>query len=263
MYFQCMSRTIILINRLIIAYISSSIFTLCLAIPLVVFKPHGVVLLRQLIPQKYFYFPVACLVILDHDYLMTSVTLGGLVVGCVAFLLCFYLMIPIRELCIGRRHYESGHILREADQVAHVHRCLQVFYNNVICLFGPYLAALNEIMMLSAIYVNFLLIPYWASLEQLTKATMIWINFIVVTAYCLLLQLGCIFSVQASQTLCSWRRHKWSDSCQECRIMKAFQRSCRPILLRWENYFVLGRLSIIVHGRGVVRGTVRALLTTK
>lgn len=257
------SKTIILLNVALAVCILSSIFNLCSCIVLVVLKPRSIIFIGQLIPPEYFYFPVALTVILYHAYIMIILFLSGITVAFGTIVCCFYIILVIKELCIGKRFYLSGNNLRSANNIVHAYRCLQVLHRNAMSLFGPYLAAFNGIMMMSAIYVNFVLLRYWEILEPLTMTALITFNLLIITVYSLVLQLGCMFCIGSIRMLRSWKRHKWSECKFECRVMKAFQRSCRPILLSWENYFVLGRLSLVIYGRGVVRGTFRALVLTQ
>lgn len=257
------SKTIIIINFTLILCIVSSGFLALLCILLVLFKPQSLIFVGQLIPSKYFYFPVAFVVVLYHSYLMIALCTSSCIIGCVTLAYCFFVVLITRELSIGRRSYHSVGTLRSASNTVHVYRCLQILHKNVFYLCGPYLAAVNAIMMMNSIFVNFALIRYWGCLELLTKLTLIFLNISNVTFYYLMLQLGCLFYVGAAKMLRSWKHHKWSQSKFECHVMKAFQRSCRPILLSWENNFVLGRLSIFIYGRSVVKGTFRALLATK
>lgn len=230
---------------------------------LAVLQPRSLLAIGQLIPETYFYFPVAVPIIFYHVYITIAAACSVPIVGCGALLYCFYITIITSELRLGRRRYKSEGTLRMLRNTMHVFRCLQTFHANVMCLFGPYLVVFNATFMMSTIYVNFVLMRYWHELESVTKFVLLLLNFILVAFYLVVLELGCIFRVGGMKMLKSWNRVKWSRYEFENKEMKAFHRSCKPLLLCWGNLFVIGRESILVYGRGVIRGTFRALLTAK
>lgn len=257
------SKVLLILDVLMGSFMFGIVFTAISCGMFVILRPRSVTFLGQLVPEKYFYFPVQVLVIFYHIYVIIAASCSIVIVGCGALLYCFYIAMITAELRLGRRKYESEDTLRKLRNTMHVYRCLQTFHANVICLYGPYLVLFNATFMLSTIYVNFVLIGYWGEMEALTKAILLLFNVIIVAFYLIILELGCVFSVGGMKLLKSWKRVKWSMYEIENKEMGAFQRSCRPILLCWGNHFVIGRQSIIVYGRGVTRGTFRALLTIK
>lgn len=256
------SKVGLTLNIFVATFIGSIICILGLCVTLGTLQPRGFIFIGQLIPEKYFYFPVGVLAICYHVYLMTCVSFSAAIAGSGALIYCFNVAMVIKELRLGRRKYTSEDTLRTLKPTMHVYRSLQVIHATAMYLFGPYLVVFNAIFMMSTIYVNFVLMRYWGSLELLTRLLLWFINFIL-TFYLVLLWLGCTFFVGSLSTLRSWKGLKWSETKAGNKEMKAFQRSCRPILMCWGNHFVIRRQSIFVYGRGVVRGTFRALLTTK
>lgn len=254
---------LLILDAFIAIYLLSSMLCVSLCCILAVLKPRGFIFVGQLIPKKYYYLPVSIVLVSYHIYLMTAVALNALVLGCATIVYCFYVAMVTNELRHGRRKYESEDSLRTFRNTMHVYRCLQLFHANVICLFGPYLAVFNAIFMAATIFVSFVLMRYWEVLGPLTKTCLLLINFILLIFYLTILELGCIFCVGGIKMFRSWKKVQWSQNRLEKKKMKAFQRSCRPILLCWGTHFVIGRQSIIVYGKGVVRGTFRALLTTQ
>lgn len=238
-------------------------FLLIFCILLVCFKPRRIIFLGQLIPQENFYFPFVIVTILFHAYIMITNIFSGILIGVGAITYCFYVAIIMKELWFGGKIYHSVDELRSFRNVTHVYRCLQVLHREVLPLFGGFLVIVNAFMMLTTIYVNFVLMRYWEMLGPLTKSALFFMDFTLVSFYINLLELGCIFYLRGVKALQSWKGVKWSESMFVNRKMRRFQRSCQPIILCWGNHFIIGRQSIFIYGRGVVRGTFRALLTTK
>lgn len=259
------SKVLLALDIFMATYLCAEMFTVILCLMLALLQPRRFIYIGQLVPEKYFYFPIAILVTYFHIYVIIATAGGAATVGCGVLVYCFYVAMLSAELRLDRRKYECEDTLRILRNTMHVYRYLQTFHANVICLYGPYLVVFNAAFMMSTVYVNFALMRYWHELESLTKMVLLLFNFILVTFYLIVLELGSIFSVGGMKMLKSWKRVKWSqcDTENKNKEMGAFRRSCRPILLCWGNHFVIGRQSIIVYGRGVFRGTLRALLATK
>lgn len=254
---------LLLLDFTLIICTFSALFLLAVCILLVFFKPRGIIFLGQLVPEEYFYFPVAMIVFMYHSFIMIAVCGSGIILGNGALAYCFYITIVTRELQLGRKTYHSLDILRTSWETAHVYRRMQIVHRHVIAVIGPFLVVLNAFMMMSPIYVNFVVMRYWDILEPLTKVALFGISLTFVTFYITLLELGCTFYIGGIKMLRSWQGFKWSESRIVNLEMKRFQRSCKPITLCWGNHFIIGKHSIFIYGRGVVRGTFRALLTIK
>lgn len=58
----------------------------------------------------------------------------------------------------------------------------------------------------------------------------------------------------------SWKRHTW-ESKPKARYMRKFRKACRPLLIRYQETFVVKRITPFVYVKGVIRGIFRAVLT--
>lgn len=167
------------------------------------------------------------------------------------------------ELGLGRSKYRCSDDLRNnSENLCREYRAVQILHKIFITLFGPYFLIFNASVMTSLIYLCFVLIRYWNLLNVYTKAPLIVGLFLNSTVWTNTLVMGKILSLQGSKVLKSWNRKSWGTK-KENRVMVKFGRSCKPLLLCYGKQFVIGKGSLFAFYRGVMRGTVRALLTTR
>jgi len=76
------------------------------------------------------------------------------------------------------------------------------------------------------------------------------------------LEFGRFLFCRGTKVIKSWKVDEKNYQ-GESKVMKKFARSCKPIVLSYGKQFVVGRVSVLVFFRGIVRGTFRALLATK
>ncbi len=193
-------------------------------------------------------------------YLIVSSTLMVILTFSYGYYMILFYVI---ELKLGRSEYRCCNSLRQnPENLRREYRAVQILHKYFIALFGPYILIFNAAFMTSLIYLFFVLIRYWNVLNIYAKAPLIVGVFLNISIWTNVLVLGNILSSQGNKVLKSWSKKTW-DISKENRIMVKFRRSCKPLLLCYGTQFVIGKGSLFVFCRGVMRGTVRALLTTR
>jgi len=236
-----------------------------LILTILIYDPRGAVFLGDLIPQKYFYFPVKLLVIFFHAYILLSIHTGSVAVGTATAIYSFYFApILIRELRIGksRNFYKMSAKLRRPKNIRHVYRSLQIIQANIFSFLGRFLFMCHGNFLVSTLFLNFVLIRYWGQLQIVTKIQFLIWTYVLMTFWACVLELGRFLLTKGNKTLRSWKGGKWKSATNN-NLMKKFLRSCKPIVLSYGKQFVVGRVSVLAFFRGNMRGTCRALLTTK
>jgi len=243
------------------AYFFISCFVIIMA--LLLYNPKGLVFLGDLVPLQFYIFPVPLIIIIFHTYLL--ITSHVLVLSIFSAILIYsfhFTPILIQELRIGRKSYRMSKNLRSLEAIQHVYRCLQVLHANVFGVFGLFLVICNATYMVTGIFYNFALIKYWNQLQLMSKSQLLLWNVMFMTFWASVLELGRFLFSKGHKVLSSWKGDKLENR-KNYKVMKKFLKSCKPIVLSYGKQFVIGRVSIFVFFRGVVRGTARALLTTK
>lgn len=88
--------------------------------------------------------------------------------------------------------------------------------------------------------------------------------FAAMNAWCLTLKFGGLFREKSKETLKSWKMFRGKGGTGKGgKYLRKLSKSCRPLFLGTEGYFIMGRLSILKFLRGIVKGTFRMLLTIK
>ncbi len=116
--------------------------------------------------------------------------------------------------------------------------------------------------MISSIFLIFVLLKYWLVLNMYAKVPLVLAVFVSITVWTGVIVIGKYLSAKGNVLLHSWDGIIWYSK-KETNIMKKFRRSCKPLTYCCGTQFVIGKGSLFVFYRGVVRGIVRALLTTQ
>jgi len=156
-----------------------------------VYNPRGLFFLVDLVPLKYYHFPVPLLIIIFHAYIFFVCHLVCLTVGTATLVYGSYIMpILIRELRMGRSKYKLKDSLRKPENIRHIYRCLQVLHANVFEVLGLFLVASNASCMIATLFCNFVLIKYWNQLQILSKLQLLAWTVIFMSFWACVLELG-------------------------------------------------------------------------
>ncbi|CAL8121164.1 unnamed protein product [Orchesella dallaii] len=189
---------------------------------LVIYNPRGAPFLGNLVPIKYYRFPIPILLIIFHSYVYSiDHTVYNMTYLCIVIYSFYFIPILVRELRIGRKSYRMQNSLRKPENIQHIYRCLQLLDTNVFCAVGPFLLVCNAIFMLTVIYCNFVLIKYWDQLDRVAKGIMLAWAFILSVFWASVLELGRFQYLGGNKVIKSWQRGKWGSE-RENKMMKKF-----------------------------------------
>lgn len=235
-----------------------------LLILFLIYDPTGI-FLGELIPPRYFYFPVKLAVILFHTYLLIVLCVSGAFIAGISCAFGFYFgSFVSRELRLGRGKdaYKANDILRKYSHLTVAYRGFQILMHYSTSVYGIYLVIFNAVSILGSSFSNFALIKYWNDLELTTKAPLLIGNTFIIMGWSCVLGMGRFLFSKGKKVLASWDRYEWPSALVQ-REMRKFRMSCKPFALCYGTTFVVGRDKVLTFFKGVTRGTMRALLTTK
>jgi len=225
--------------------------------------PRGVIFLGNFVPTKYFTFPISTMVNLFNCYLIAVAHMPPLIFYSSILFYGFYLLPAIlRELHVGSNNYRMRVKIRSPEQIQHVFRCLQIPQSNIFQAFGIFLAVLNALYMLIIQYCNYILLKYWDRLDNVPRLLFIGWTLFSIVFWPSLLDLGRYMTMKCCKVLGSWNNLNFKNL-RDKKQMSKFRRSCKPLVFSYGNQFTVGRKSVLVFCKGVVRGIFRALLATK
>lgn len=232
---------------------------------LTVYDPQQPPFWGYLVPNKYFILPVRLAVCVYHISNIFYLC-HGLSLSC-SLLIIYNFFIPYilgKEMRVGRRKscYKADDEIRKADNLRLVFRGFQVLHYNFICFVGLFLALINAGCMVTAMYALFVLINYGKDLQVLTAIPLLIAVVLIMVIWSAVLEYGKIYHVMCKKVFFSWKRYNWGSR-KENQIMAKFRVSCRPILMSYGKDFVVGPLSVLNFSKGVMRGTMRVLLSAK
>lgn len=245
-------------SRLITFVMTIFTFALCI---FTVFDQSGIINISALFPLP---FMIQLLLLLIILYGICCLTISCTIVLWFILLYGYYVVLFYsNELHLNRDRYRTESRLRKDPKtLRQVYRAFQVLHQNALYLFGPYIIAANAAFMVSMIYLNFVLIRYWTQMSIQTKAPLVMGEFLDFSIWTGVIVMGIFLSSKGSKVLNSWNGNKWSSPIEN-ETMKRFRRSCKPLVLCYGTQFVVGKSSLFVFYRSVIRGTCRALLTTR
>lgn len=232
---------------------------------LLLYDPTKPPFLGYLIPDVQFTLPVRVIVCAYHVsgiwLLCHGLTFASTLVIVYNFFVPYILG---KELRVGRvkKCYQASEFIRIPSHIRTVFRSFQLLHANFICLAGLFLVLANAGCMSTAIYIIFVLINYGSNLGIVTKVPFIIASVLIMIVWSGILEIGKFYHIRCKKVFSSWKRYDWG-SAKENKIMAKFRLSCRPIVLSYGKNFVIGPLSVLNFSKGVVRGTMRVLLSTK
>lgn len=252
-----------------IAQISLLIYIFMLNIALVIllaFDSTGALFLGFDLPRTSKFLPVYLFLFSLHAYLTTVLYVGAMVYLTPALFYFYYVVIFYTvefKLRQPESAYRSLKCLRTIpEKLRHTFRAFQVLHTYCTYIPSRHLIIFNAGITLAAIYITFVSIRYWDQLEVYAKVPLLIADVFVSGIWSLALLSGKYLFCKGHQALNSWKMHPWGSE-KECKIMKKFRLSCKPLLLSCGTLFVVRKASIFGFFKGVTRGTCRALLMTK
>lgn len=228
------------------------------------FDPRGMVFLGALIPAEYFSSAFTVGLTFLNAYTLLIEGANTLWNVTVSLIYLYYLVFFItKELPPGRSRYSSSDMLREAYHFKRIYRCFQVYNAHVMGIFGFLFFFAHFVFSTTPMFINFVLIRYWQELHAAIKLLLIiWVAGIVIFWTGVLHTGGCLF-LSNKKIISFWRKYdRWKTE-GEAKGMRKFAKSCTPIVICFGKQFVVKSLTLLKFHKGLGRGILRALLTTK
>lgn len=254
-------------NKILEALICIKLFVLLIIYAFILVfiwvKPRGPVTFGELVPPKHFYWWVHVLIFIFHFHIVTLLMINVVSVGaCVLIYLTYFAYFLPKELCLNKSKYKTLCKLRNIENIIHIYRSFQVLHVNVMYVLGIALLSCNAIFMSTVMLANFFLATYWNSFGLLIKLPLLLGSPTLTAFWAVLLDIGRRIGRGTTKVLISWKVHAWKSK-HDRKLMSKFRKSCKPIMLCYGMQFVVGRTSVLKFFKGVVRGTMRALLAAR
>ncbi len=235
-------------------------------IAFVIFDPIGILIVGTTLPSSHLSFPVRSVLCLVHTYLFCYLSLASSLLCGIIFSYLFYItFLYTTELRLGlpsKKNRSRSHIRENVKNLQCVFRAFQVLHKYWMNFFGPYILVFHGAFMISTIFHFFVAIRYWPGLQTYAKIPLVGGGIVNLIIWTNLLEFGRIMFSRGSKVLSSWKGNKWKSR-DENRAMAKFRVSCEPLLIAHGTQFVIRRGNLFLFYKGIMRGIVRVLLTTK
>ncbi len=231
---------------------------------LCLYDPRSEIFLGSLIPVQYYaYFPVGVFVICFHWYFLLIVGVNIIITVGFSLVYSVYLTeVLTKELRFNRRYYRTLDALRKPAGLTHIYRSFQVLNNEGLSFLSIFILLGHWYCVITPMFCSFILITYWDKLDPLGKAPILLGVPSTMGFWTVVLQLGKYLYVRGDKLLWSWQNHNWGKK-RDHKYMERFRWSCQPVLIRHGNQLVLARITQFNYFKGIIHGTLRALLTIK
>jgi len=168
----------------------------------------------------------------------------------------------MRELRPNKKKYVTRHSLRHSAQLPLFYRQLEILHKAGIRLLGKILLPMQFLIGKFILYGNFTLVRYGHILTHLDLLRISSFVLIFQVVWSLTLEFSGQFYRHSIATLISWKGLRIPRK-EDRKYMSRFRKSCRPLYIGTEGYFVIRRLTVLKFLRAIIRGTFRSLLTAK
>jgi len=224
-------------------------------------RPHDKIYPFSLFPSSFFnivsYLVYGfCTLYLDIScWVLTGFIIFLVLTFCAVMLPLIYVEFVAKKSC-----YEFSPRFRTVVNLPSAYRSVEILHLNVnqILEFGiiPLQASIGQ----NTLYCNFLLITRWNQIDISTKIILAsWIGTLC-TCWTFGLDFAGRFNTQAKVLLRSWDHWEWSK--RDMKLIKRFQKSCRPLGMRAGPYYCIKKRSVLLFLRGIFEGTFRAFCIT-
>lgn len=224
----------------------------------------GVTNLAILFPAGKIFTPIKCVYILIHLYMLAIVFLACNLMVAYTITYCYYITIFYTiELRLGQKPsiYRTVSKLRDKpENLCLTYRAFQVLNQYLLEFFGPILLITHGGMMYMTCICNVVLLRYWDYMEPLAKAPVITGGLVCVLAWTFVLEFGRLLFSKGTKVISSWSKKDWKNV-HASKLMKTFQKSCKPLVLAYGSSFVIKKLTMLNFYKGISRGTMRLLLS--
>lgn len=231
--------------------------------PLLVSNWTGTIFVGRQIPNILNCFVLQLVLICFQMYILIALLLNGALMLVVVTSYLFYAAnVLLKELTCGLRSYRAWNRIRKVPNIFNVYRGLQIIHIECLSALGPMLVFWHGACTYTPVYANLVLICNWSDVHVSVRILLLVVSVGASFMWLLILQLGNRFCNHGKSLLHSWRLHDWKSVANN-REMRKFRKSCRLLLLCFNNTYVIRRITPFLYVKGIVRGTFRALLALK
>ncbi|OXA38773.1 hypothetical protein Fcan01_26454 [Folsomia candida] len=141
------------------------------------------------------------------------------------------------------------------------YRCFEIMHYVEMEIYGKLIVQLHTIIYILIIFPSAILIQHSSHMDSKTIAIIC--SYIIGSCmfWGTILRFGGYYFAQNAKTLRSWG--KLDLSCEDKLYMTKFRKSCKPLQIGDQARFKLNKVLILFFIRGISRGVVRVLLTSK
>lgn len=163
---------------------------------------------------------------------------------------------------LARGKHKTYPSFRTVSHFPMEYRKLEILHSYAMAIWGIYVVPFQAFALNFVLYANYVLIRNWDHLDFLMRClVLLWTVSIQVFWY-LVLHLAGRYYLFSQRNRGSWKFLGVRDA-QEAKFMAKFKKSTRPLGIGQNGYFIIKPLSVVKFVKGVVRGTVRVLLTMR
>jgi hypothetical protein len=191
-------------------------------------------------------------------------------VGAITFVLVFGLfyidlVVPMITIELKSRlsKYETSAALRSSSKrIVSVYRSIEILHIGLVELLTWGIFPLRFVFTNLILFCNFMLIRHFHDLDIPTKAILCVWSMMALCVWTIFLQFGGHLYTGSWAAIKSWKYFQWQNRF-EGKIFGKVRKSMRPLKVGVGCYFTIKRLTVLKFLRGIVRGTMKALLAIR
>jgi len=129
-----------------------------------------------------------------------------------------------------------------------------------LLVLGPVLIPTQFVAGQLGLMANYVLLKHSDEIDFLSLFALVGISVTVQFGWAIFLTTAGIETQHLAEILLSWKHFEFASP-HKRKLLNKFRKSCRPIVVGYESYFRIKRLSGMKYLNGFMKGTLRVLLT--
>lgn len=229
-----------------------------------VYKPHTVCNFGNLVPTNapkiLVYLAIIPLLFANlvyHCNLWMTVVFIFLV-------LAIFFQLVLREIKLGKlgTFYILKDQVRKPEDLALVYRSAHMIFCRVNLWIGKIFIVTHAVATMFFVVGVSIAMKFYDRLSTTKICLLLMWTFAVAIVWTILLLFGGHLHLHTTKAIASWKRNQWKSR-MERKVMLKFSKSCKPIYLGYGKLFQMKNISVLVYLKGISRGILRALLTSR
>ncbi len=186
----------------------------------------------------------------------------GMVINSAFILGTTYIPLLVRELPVGKRNhkYYSNEILRSPENIIHVYMTVEILQNKINQLCGILLIPFQTVTTLLFTFSGYVVIRHRDTIGIGPVLLMLTWAICAPAVWGMILIMGGYLHSNGVKILSSWKRYSWKTRAER-KLMSKFVKSCKPLIICYQNVFVIRKISVMIYVRILSRSLARTLLT--